>query len=45
MQCQKKRWKRCLHVISIEDISDKLVSFDDDDGDDDLDDLIGGLED
>ena len=31
--------------LSIEDISDKLVSFDDDDGDDDLDDLIGGLED
>ena len=33
------------YQLSIEDISDKLVSFDDDDGDDDLDDLIGGLED
>lgn len=29
------------YQLSIEDISDKLVSFDDDDGDDDLDDLIG----
>ena len=33
------------YQLSIEDISYKLVSFDDDDGDDDLDDLIGGLED
>ncbi len=33
------------YQLSMEDISDKLVSFDDDDGDDDLDDLIGGLED
>ena len=33
------------YQLSIEDISDKLVSFDDDDGDDDLDDLIGGLDD
>lgn len=33
------------YQLSIEDISDKLVSFDDDDGDDDLEDLIGGLED
>ena len=33
------------YQLSIEDISDKLVSFDGDDGDDDLDDLIGGLED
>ena len=33
------------YQLSIEDISDKLVSFDDDDGDDDLDDLIGGIDD
>lgn len=32
------------YQLSIEDISDKLVSLVDDD-DDDLDDLIGGLED
>lgn len=32
------------YQLSIEDISDKLVSFDGEDGDDDLDELIGGLE-
>ena len=42
MQFQKKHWNAYYKLV-IDDVSDKIVEFSDDD--DDLDDLIGGIDD